>query len=166
MITATTEANKDLVRRYTEEVFNNKRLAAIDEFLAPDLIDHTLPPSLPPTIEGSKQAISMYLKAFPDLRATIDDLVAEGDKVVCRFTSHGTQRGAFGALPSMGRRVHISSYLIARVRDGKIVEMWGLDDQLAMLRQLGVIPALLGSVFLAGLGAGAGLVVLLRKRTT
>ncbi len=158
-----TEDNKALVRRFTEEVFNNRNLAAIDEFLASDQVDHTLPPTLPPTTEGSRQAISTYLKAFPDLHITIDDLVAEGDRVVSRFTSRGVQRGAVGGVPPMGRRIQISSYLTARVANGKIVEMWGLDDRLALLQQLGVIPALLGSVFLAGLGAGMGLIVLLRK---
>lgn len=158
-----TEDNKTLVRRFIEEVFNNRNLAAIDEFLATNLIDHTLPPNLPPTIEGTKQAIGMYLKAFPDLHITIDDLVAEGDRALVRYTSRGVQRGAFAGIPSLGRRMEVSSYLTARIADGRIVEQWGLDDQLAMLQQLGMIPALLGSVFLAGLGAGMGLIVLLRK---
>lgn len=158
-----TEDNKTLVRRFIEEVFNNRNLAAIDAFLATNLIDHTLPPNLPPTIEGTKQAISMYLKAFPDLHITIDDLVAEGDRALVRYTSRGVQRGAFAGIPPLGRQMEVSSYLTARIADGKIVEQWGLDDQLAMLQQLGIIPALLGSVFLAGLGAGMGLIVLLRK---
>ncbi len=155
--------NKDLVRRFTEEVFNNRNLSVMDEFLAPNLVDHTLPRSLPPTIEGSKQAIRTFLQAIPDLRITIDELVAEGDKVVMRYTSRGAQRGAFGGIPPTGRRVEVSSYLTARIANGKIVEMWGLDDRLALLQQLGLIPALLGSVFLVGLGAGMGLIVLLRK---
>ncbi len=166
MLTATTEANKDLVQRFIEEVFNDKNQAVIDEFLAPNLVDHTLPPSLPPTIEGTRRAITMYLKAFPDLRITIDDLVAEGDRVVIRFTSRGAQRRAFGGIPPLRGRMRITSYLIARIAGGKIVEMWGLDDQLAMLQQLGVLPALLGAVFIAGLGAGVGLTVLLRKVVT
>ncbi|HEU5347679.1 MAG TPA: ester cyclase [Ktedonobacterales bacterium] len=163
MNTMTIEDNKALVRRFAEEVFNRRNLAAIDEILAPNQVDHTLPPTLPPNTEGSKQAISTYLDAFPDLHVTIDDMVAEGDKVAMRFTSRGTQRRPFGGIPPTGREMTISSYLIARVADGKIVEQWGVDDQLGMLRQLGVIPAMFGFVFLVGLGVGMGLTVLLRK---
>lgn len=166
MFTETTEANKNLVRRFVEEVFNNRNLDAIEAFLAPDLVDHTLPPSLPPTTEGSKQGVSMFLKAFPDLRITIDDLVAEGDRVIIRYTSRGVQRGSFGGLPPSGRRVEVSSYLTARIANGKIVEMWGLDDRLAMIQQLGMIPAALGAAFLAGLGMGIGLIALWRRALT
>lgn len=159
-------ANKALMRRYYEEVFNQRNLGALDDFLAPNQVDHTLPPNLPPTTAGSKQATAMFLTAFPDLHVTIDDMIAEGDQIAIRFTSHGTQRGSFGGMPPTGRQVTIPSYLIARIADGKIVEQWGLDDQLGMLRQLGVIQALFSIVFLAGLGvgvgAGAGLVTLLR----
>ena len=158
--------NKALVHRFIEEVFNRKNLAAIDEFLAPDQVDHTLPPNLPPTTEGSKQAIAMYLKAFPDVEITIDEMIAEGDRVVVRFTSRGTQRGAFGPLPPTGRRVTISSYLTARIANGKIVEEWGLDDQFGMLMQLGLIPVAFGIVLLAGLGTGAGLTALVRRLTS
>lgn len=157
------EDNKVLTRRFYDEVFNQKNLAAIDEFLAPDQVDHTLPPNLPANTTGTKQAIGWFLRAFPDLHITIDDLIADGDKVAVRFTSRGTQRGRFWGLPPTGRSVTISSYLIARIAHGKIVEQWGLDDQLGMLGQLGVIPALLGVVFLAGLGAGVGLTLLVHR---
>jgi predicted ester cyclase len=105
----------------------------------------------------------MYLRAFPDMHLTIDDAIAEGDRVAVRFTSRGTHRGAFGPIPPTGRRVTIASYLVARIADGKIAEQWGLDDQLGMLRQLGVIPAVFACVFLAGLGTGVGLMALARK---
>jgi predicted ester cyclase len=108
----------------------------------------------------------MYLKAFPDVEITIDEMIAEGDRVVVRFTSRGTQRGAFGPLPPTGRRVTISSYLTARIANGKIVEEWGLDDQFGMLMQLGLIPVAFGIVLLAGLGTGAGLTALVRRLTS
>lgn len=155
--------NKDLVRAFTEEVFNRRNVAAIDEFVAANQVDHTLPPNLPANTTGTKQAIDMYLKAFPDVHITIDDIVAEGDKVAVRFTSHGTQRGRFVGLPPTRRQVTVKSYLIARIKDGKIVEQWGLDDQLGMLQQLGVIPAIFGAVFLAGVGAGMGLMAILGR---
>lgn len=155
--------NKALVHHFVEEVFNQRNLAVIDEFLAPHLVDHTLPPNLPQNIEGAKQGIRMFLKAFPDLQITIDEMIAEGDRVVIRYTSRGTQRGPFLVIPPLGREVAVSSYLTARIADGKIVEMWGLDDQLGTLQQLGVIPAVFGIVLLVGFGAGMGLTALLRK---
>jgi steroid delta-isomerase-like uncharacterized protein len=158
-----TEDNKALVRRFNEEVFNKKNLAAIDEFIAPNQVDHSLPPGLPRTREGTKQAIDITLTAFPDLNFTVEDMIAEGDKVVTMYTTRGTQQGAFGGIPPTGKHVAVPGIVIARVADGKIVEQWGLDDKLGMLQQLGVIPVLFGVVFLAGLAAGMGLIVLLRK---
>lgn len=156
------EDNKALVRRYVEEVFNQRHLAAVETFIAAEDVDHTLPPNLPTNLAGTKTAIALFLRAIPDLRISIEDVVAEGDRVAIRYTSRGTQRGPFGPLPATGRRVMISSYLIARIADGKIVEMWGLDDQLGLLQQLGVLPALVAIIFLAGIGVGAGLAALLR----
>ncbi len=158
-----TEDNKILMSRFLEEVFNKKNLAAIDEFIAPNQVDHTLPPFLPTTPEGTKRGIDMFLKAFPDVHLTVEDMIAEGDKVVTRYTSRGTQRGAFMGIPPTGKQMTVSSIIVARFANGKIVEEWGLDDQMGMLQQLGIIPALFGLVFLAGLGTGMGLIALLRK---
>ena len=158
-----TEDNKALMRRFLEEVFNKQNPAAIDEFIAPNHVDHTLPPFLPTTPEGTKRAIDMFLTAFPDMHLTVEDMIAEGDKVVTRYTSRGTQKGAFMGIPPTGKQMTVSSIIIARFADGKIVEEWGLDDQVGMLQQLGLIPILFGVVFLSGLAAGMGLIVLLRK---
>ncbi len=158
-----TEDNKALMRRFLEEVFNKQNQAAIDEFIAPNHVDHTLPPFLPTTPEGTKRAIGIYLTAFPDVHLVVEDMIAEGDKVVTRYTSRGTQKGAFMGIPPTGKQMMVSSIIIARFADGKIVEEWGLDDQVGMLQQLGIIPALFGIIFLAGLGAGMGLIALLRK---
>jgi len=137
-----TEDNKALIRRFYEEVFNKKNLAAIDDFFAPDHVDHTLPPGLPVGPEGTKQAIAMTLTAFPDLHLTIEDMIAEGDKVVTWFTTHGTQRGALGDIPPTGKQVTVSTIEITRIAGGKIVEDSGLDDRLGMLQQLGLVPAM------------------------
>jgi steroid delta-isomerase-like uncharacterized protein len=158
-----TEDNKALMRRFLEEVFNKQNQAAIDEFIAPNHVDHTLPPFLPTTPEGTKRAIGIFLRAFPDVHLVVEDMIAEGDKVVTRYTSRGTQKGAFMGIPPTGKQMMVSSIIIARFADGKIVEEWGLDDQVGMLQQLGIIPALFGIIFLAGLGAGMGLIALLRK---
>ena len=137
-----TEENKALICRFYEEVFNQRNLAALDDFYAPDHIDHTLPPGLPVSPEGTKQAIATMLEGFPDLRISIEDMVAEGDKVVTRFTTHGTQQGKLGAIPPTSKQVAVPTIEITRIADGKIVEDWGLDDRLGMLQQLGLVPAM------------------------
>ncbi len=82
------------------------------------------------------------LEGFADLHVTIEDMVAEGDKVVIRFTTHGTQQGALGGIPPTGKQVAVSTIEITRIADGKIVEDRGLDDRLGMLQQLGLVPAM------------------------
>lgn len=136
-----TEENKALYRRWIETVFNTKKLDAIDEFLAPSAVDHALPPGMPPTREGSRQFIGSYLRAFPDLHFTIDDVVAEGDRVVGRWTSTGTHQGELMGVPPTGRQATSTGIEILRIEDGKFVEHWLAFDQLGMLQQLGVIPA-------------------------
>ena len=135
------EENKALIRRFYEEVFNKRNLAALDDFYAPDHIDHTLPAGLPVGPEGTRQAIAMMLSGFPDLHITIEDMIAEGDKVVTRFITHGTQQGRLGAIPPTGKQVAVSTIEITRIASGKIVEDWGLDDRIGMLAQLGLAPA-------------------------
>src|SRR5579863_1066568 len=137
-----TEQNKALVRRFYDEVFNKKNLAAIDDFLAPHIIEHSLPPGLPGGIEGSRQFIGMYLTAFPDLHVTAEDMIAEGDKVASRLTMRGTHRGEFMGIPPKGKQVTITGIQIPRVASGKIAENWINLDALGMLQQLGVIPTM------------------------
>lgn len=137
-----TENNKILIRRFYEEVFNQRNLTALDDFYAPDHVDHTLPPGFPAGPQGTKQAIATMLAGFPDLRITIEDMIAEGDKVVTRFITYGTQQGALGSIPPTGKLVAVSTIEITRIADGKIVEDWGLDDRLAMMQQLGLVPTM------------------------
>ncbi|GAC1360591.1 MAG: ester cyclase [Ktedonobacteraceae bacterium] len=134
------EENKALTRRFYEEVFNKKNLAACDEFIDPNGIDHGLPPGLT-GIEGTKQFISMYLAAFPDLQMTIEDLVAEGDRVALRWTCRGTHRGELMGIPPTGRQVTVTGIEINRFAGGKSIEHWLNNDTFGMLQQLGVIPA-------------------------
>src|SRR5690242_4827157 len=102
-VNKSTEANKASVRRFYDEVFNKKNRAAIGEFIAPNGVDHALPPGLPAGIEGSKQFITMFLTAFPDLHFTVEDLIAEEDKVVARLTTRGTQQGTFMGIAPTGK---------------------------------------------------------------
>ena len=137
-----TEQNKDLVRRFYEEVFNKKNLAVIGDFLDPRIIEHALPPGLPSGSEGSKQFIGMYLAAFPDLHLTAEDLIAEGDKVAARFTLRGTHKGEFMGIPPTGKQVTMAGIQIVRTADGRIAENWVNFDALGMVQQLGAIPVL------------------------
>jgi steroid delta-isomerase-like uncharacterized protein len=135
-----TEENKATVSRFFEEVFNKKNVAFIDEYIATDGFDHLLPPNMPPGREGAKQFIGMFLTAFPDLHAHMEDLVAEGDKVVSRTSYHGTNTGAFMGMPATGKAVSISGIDITRLAHGQSVEHWGQLDMLGLLQQLGVVP--------------------------
>lgn len=137
-----TEDNKTLMRRFIEEVFNKKNLSAIDELIAPNHIDHSAAASLPVGPEGYRQAIGMMLTGFPDLHVTVEDVIAEGDKVVVRLTMRGTQQGAFGSIPPTGKQVAVSTIDMVRIEGGKIAEEWGIDDMLGMLQQLGVVPSM------------------------
>ena len=90
------EENKAIVRRVIDELFNNGNLAAADDLIASDVVDHDAPPGLPPGREGMKQFVAMYRNAFPDLQSTVDDQIAEGDKILNRWSSKSTHSGVFG----------------------------------------------------------------------
>jgi steroid delta-isomerase-like uncharacterized protein len=136
------EQNKALFRRLVEEIFNKGNVSTIDEFLAPNFVEReVLPPGTPSGREGVKQLTRMFRTAFPDFNVNIDDLVAEGDKIVARTTWSGTQKGEFMGIPPSGKRVSFDVIDIIRISDGKGVEHWGVMDSSAMMQQLGVIPA-------------------------
>jgi steroid delta-isomerase-like uncharacterized protein len=137
----TTEANKANARRFIDEVVNRGNVAVIDELSGPNFVDHTAPPGVPPTAEGNKVFLTMLRAAFPDLHATIEDQVAEGDRVVQRVTTHGTMSGDFQGMPASGKEATWSGIHIIRFADGKAVEHWGVVDQLGMLAQLGFAQA-------------------------
>ena len=137
------EANKAISSRFFEEIFGQGKLAVADEIVA---AGHTNAgpgafPGLPPGPEGSKMFVSGYRTAFPDVQFTIDEQIAEGDRVVTRWSAHGTHKGALMDIPPTGKYVTVTGVTMDRVVNGKIVESWGIFDQFGMLQQLGVIPA-------------------------
>ena len=112
-----------------------------DEFLAPDFVEHEeLPPGMPSGREGVKQMTAMMRSAFPDFKATIDDMVAEGDKVVLRMTWKGTHKGEFMGVRPTGKSVSFGVIDIIRIAGGKFVEHWGQMDSMGMMQQLGAMP--------------------------
>ena len=131
------EENKAIFRRIVEEGFNKGNLAIVDELVATNHVNHTDNVHGP---EEYKQFITMYRTAFPDLHMTIEDQIAEGDKVVNRWTSRGTHKGDLMGIPPTGKQVTVMGIYVARIAGSKIVEEWGNFDALGMLQQLGVVP--------------------------
>ncbi len=132
--------NSALVRRFIEEIFNQGNLEVAEEILAPDYQHHD-----PTTgqfgsgIEGFKQMISLYRQAF-DLQIVLEDQVAAEDKVVDRWTGHGTHQGEFMGMAPTGRKITATGISIHRIADGKIAETWNNYDALGIFQQLGIIP--------------------------
>ncbi len=137
-----TEQNKMLVRRYYDEVFNQGKYDVMNEIHAPNYKFHLAnnPPNLPDNREGLRQIIMAYRQGLPDLHFTIDDIIAEGDRVVCRWTVSGTQTGEMLGIPPTNKRATVTGTDVERVENGKLVEGWGVFDQLGLLQQLGVVP--------------------------
>jgi steroid delta-isomerase-like uncharacterized protein len=134
------EANKAIIRRY-RQAHNQNDMSALDAIVAADIVSHSALPGLPPGREGGKMAHQGSLAAFPDGQTTTDDLIAEGDKVVERFTLVGTHKGEFLGIPATGKQVRVTGMSIFRIANGKIVEHWGENDGMGLLMQLGVLPA-------------------------
>jgi len=136
------EENKTQYRRTFEEVFNKGDLAIVDDLVAPDFLNHEVPPGMNNRgPESTRQIVRMLRTAFPDLHFTIEDLVAEGDTVAGRVTMSGTHLGPFQGIPPTGRSFQQERMLFVRFRDGKAIEHRAVRDDLGMMRQLGVIPA-------------------------
>jgi len=133
-----TATNKAIVRRYLEQVANEQRYDLIEEFLDENIELHGS--HLSPGREAIKSWYTMLLTAIPDFQVTIDDTVAEGDRVVTRLTSGGTHKGQFQGIPPTGKMLKISGISIFRLQNGKIVEGWLVNDELGMMRQMGLIP--------------------------
>ncbi len=125
-----------------EEVLNKGNLEVIDELCSADVVDHAAPPGTPPGIEGVKQMIGMYRAAFPELHITIEDMIAEGDKVACRYTLRGTHQGDLMGISPSGKQVTVRGIDIGRIVGGKSVEHWEVFDELGMMQQLGLVPPL------------------------
>ena len=135
-----TEENKANVRRGYEAV-NQRNLAVFDELLTPDIVLHN-PSTTIQGLEAYKQFITMYITAFPDLHFTIEDMIAEGDTVVVRYTTRGTHQGNLMGIPPTGKQVSGTGMFIDRIVNGKGVEQWFNTDDLGLLQQLGVVPTM------------------------
>jgi steroid delta-isomerase-like uncharacterized protein len=135
-----TEGNKDLARRYYEAVLNEGDVGALDDLAVADYEEHDPLPGQGTGRAGLEDRVRMLRSAFAP-HFTIEDVIAEGDRVVVRWTNDGTNVGEFMGMPATGRTFSIAGVDIHRIRDGKLAEHWHVVDQLAMLQQLGFIPA-------------------------
>jgi steroid delta-isomerase-like uncharacterized protein len=131
------EANKALMARFIEQVWNRGNLAVADELFHPD---HTSPsaPTLPPGPEGTKMIATAFRNAFPDFHMSIEQIAAEDDRVAARFIETGTHQGELFGIAPTGKKVKFSEIGILRIADGKIVESWYDVDMLGLMGQLGV----------------------------
>jgi C-1 hydroxylase len=131
------EENKSIIRRYVQ-AWNRGDLKGLSDYWSSEMLHHTRTKS-----HGLAETINIvgsFMNAFPDLRWQIDDIVAEGDKVVTRMTAEATHTGSYLGMPPTGKKINCSVVGIARIDNGKIIEHWGVTDELAMLSQIGVSP--------------------------
>jgi len=137
------EANKAVVERlFADDLSEPDRAAAAraaDQIVAPEFVDHTNPPELKHGLESHKTIVALFRTSFPDMRWTIEDVVAEGDRVVARTTMRGTHRGEFFGIAPTGREVVYPGIHILRLAGGKVAEHWGSNDDLGLMRQLGAL---------------------------
>lgn len=134
----TGEDIRDLHLRYAEEM-NRGNAAYLDEYLDSKYAYHGSTGEL--DAEGFKAMHTMFLAAFPDSTLTIEDTIAEGDRVASRWTMRGTHRGEFQGLAPTGNAVRISGIIISRIREGRAVEEWEVFDLMGLMQQLGAIPS-------------------------
>ena len=138
------EVNKNLVTRWLKEFASahkgdtTRLLAVVDKYYAPDFVFHSAAGAL--NLEQYKQVATLYPKAFPDIDSTVEDMVAEGDKVAFRYTWRGTHQGEFMGIAPTGKKVSLIGITIVRIAGEKIAETWAIDDTFGLMLQLGVLP--------------------------
>ena len=132
------EENKAIAHPLFSNAWNQGDFTLAEKYVSPDIIDHF---DRTRGIESFRRVINTFRTAFPNLRLTIEDEIGEGDKVVHRWTMTGTQQGEIVGIPPTGRTATWTGITIVRFADGKIVERWANVDVLAIMQQLGAIPA-------------------------
>ena len=138
-----TEQNKATVRRFIEEMLSRHDFSVAGEIFTADFVDHDMddPDGRASGVQGARDEVARYIAGFPDMTVSVEDLFAEGDRVAFRGTLRGTHQGPFGGIPATGKPVSVTAQQIYRLVDGKIAEAWLSIDRLAVLQQLGVMPA-------------------------
>jgi len=136
------EQARMVTRRLFEEVFNGGRLDAIDELVAPDALDHEVLPIATGEMRTDLRTwLAALRQAFPDYHVDLEDVIAEGDRVVVRERITGTNTGPLLGMPATGRPICVEAIDILRIADGVVIEHWGIADSTTMVRQLGLVSA-------------------------
>src|SRR5438552_19216520 len=133
------EENKQLVRNCMD-LINQKNIAGIEQIYAPTYVRHDPNSSWCVNREDYKEDVQILTTVFPDLHFTVDDLIAEEDKVMCRFSIFGTQLNAWRGMPPTGKEVRVTGMCVSRIVDGYVVEDWFTTDIFSIAQQLGIIP--------------------------
>jgi predicted ester cyclase len=134
------EENRRITRRVLEDLFDKGNLDAADELVHPDFVNHEAPPNNPQGPEGLKETVSWLRGLWGPMRAEIEDMICEGDKVAARVTMHGRHLGEFLGRPPTGKEFATKQIHIGRLEDGKVIEHWSVRDDLGQALQLGLIP--------------------------
>lgn len=134
------DQNKEVATRFIQEVFVKADPAAVDELATEDFVPHSWG-EMPPGRDSLKAAQQRVSQGLSHARMTIEDVIAEGDRVAVRLTSHGRHDGEFMGMPASGKEYTISETHIFRIADGKVAEHWRDADMLGLLRQIGALPA-------------------------
>lgn len=140
----TTFTNKNISKRLIDDVWNTGHSSSLAEIVTPNytITGPQLPPNLPHGPDGVKQLVNVYRRGFPDLQITVDEQLTDGDKVITRWTAHGTHKGEFFGMTPSGKRVSFSGIDIDRMMDNKIAQTWMDADLLGLMQQIGAVPAL------------------------
>ncbi len=134
------DQNKATVRRFLEQVWGEGNTALLSDLVDVNIADHNPMPGQAPGVDGQRQAVNLFHSAFKDVRANIEYLIAEGDKVVDHWTVSATHNGDFMGIPSTGKSIRLTGTDIFRLADGKIVEIWHVEDIAGLMQQLGALP--------------------------
>ncbi len=133
------EQNKKIVMRWVDEMCGKRDLGVGDEIFSADMVDHNPIPDQAPGPEGQKQVLRVLWAAFPDFHSQADDVLVDGDRVVVRWSATGTHRADYFGIAPTGKHIAYSGIDIVRIAGGKIVERWGLSDDLGLMQQLGAV---------------------------
>lgn len=131
-----TEKNKEIYRRYIQELFNEGGLDKVECLVSDTYILRDAPPGTPTGTEAIKQSVSMIRSAFPDLKITLEDLIGEGDMVAARSTMRGTHQGTIIGIAATGKVVNMASLTMVRIVDGRLCESWVKSDMMGLMKQL------------------------------
>jgi steroid delta-isomerase-like uncharacterized protein len=135
------EANKAVVMRVVDEMWNRGDAAAVEELIAPSMVEHGAFGTGTGGRDDARDTVERFRSGFPDLVLEAEGLIAEGDRVVLHWVGRGTHEGEFMGVPPTGTRVEIAAVAMVRIHEGKIAEMRGAPDMLGLMQQIGAVPA-------------------------